>query len=93
MAAAVDGGGVSSAQSQREFGLGKDLARNCILIHGARRDLVVLDPFLGIGSSALAALDCGVETFIGFDLEEEYVRIAKAALNNATPPLFGPEAF
>jgi hypothetical protein len=39
------------------------LARNCILIHGARRDLVVLDPFLGIGSSALAALDCGVETF------------------------------
>jgi site-specific DNA-methyltransferase (adenine-specific) len=73
--------------------LGKDLARNCILIHGARRDLVVLDPFLGIGSSALAALDCGVETFIGFDLEEEYVRIAKAALNNATPPLFGPEAF
>ena len=54
---------------------------------------MVLDPFLGIGSSALAALDCGVETFIGFDLEEEYVRIAKAALNNATPPLFGPEAF
>jgi hypothetical protein len=45
------------------------------------------------GSSALAALDCGVETFIGFDLEEEYVRIAKAALNNATPPLFGPGAF
>jgi len=71
----------------------KDLARMCILIHGARRDLVVLDPFLGIGSSALAALDCGVETFIGFDLEEKYARIAKAALDNATPPLFGPGAF
>jgi site-specific DNA-methyltransferase (adenine-specific) len=71
----------------------KEVPRNCILIHGARGDLVVLDPFLGIGSSALAALDCGVETFIGFDLEEEYVRIAKAALNNATPPLFGPGAF
>jgi site-specific DNA-methyltransferase (adenine-specific) len=69
------------------------LARNCILIHGARRDLVVLDPFLGIGSSALAALDCGVETFIGLDLDEEYVRVANAALANATPPLFGPEAF
>jgi hypothetical protein len=46
------------------------------VIHGARRDLVVLDPFLGIGSSALASLECGVENFIGFDLEEEYVRIA-----------------
>jgi site-specific DNA-methyltransferase (adenine-specific) len=71
----------------------KDLARNCILLHGARADLVVLDPFLGIGSSALAALDCGVETFTGFDIDEEYVRIARAALDNATPPLFGPEAF
>jgi predicted RNA methylase len=63
------------------------------VIHGARRDPVVLDPFLGIGFSALAALDCGVETSIGFDLDEEHVRIAKAALNNTTPPLFGPEAF
>jgi site-specific DNA-methyltransferase (adenine-specific) len=71
----------------------KDLARNCILLHGARRGLVVLDPFLGIGSSALAALDCGIETFIGFDMDAEYVAIARAALNNATPPLFGPEAF
>ena len=71
----------------------KEVPRKCILLHGARRDLVVLDPFLGIGSSALAALDCGVETFIGFDSDEEYVRIARAALNNATPPLFGPDAF
>ena len=47
----------------------KDLARNCILLHGARQDLVVLNPFLGIGSSARAALDCGVETFIGFDID------------------------
>lgn len=70
-----------------------ELARNCILIHGARRDLVVLDPFLGIGSSALAALDCGVEAFIGFDLDEEYVRIAKVRLANATPPLLGPGAY
>jgi site-specific DNA-methyltransferase (adenine-specific) len=70
----------------------KELARNCIRLHGARRDLVVLDPFLGIGSSALAALDCGAETFIGFDLDEEYVRFAKDALDNATPPLFGSEA-
>ena len=54
---------------------------------------MVLDPFLGIGSSALAALDCGVETFIGFDLDEEYVRVARAALNNATPLLFSPGAF
>lgn len=71
----------------------KELARKCILLHGWRQDLVVLDPFLGIGTSALAAWDCAAHNFIGFDLDEEYVRIAKAALYNATPPLFGPEAF
>jgi site-specific DNA-methyltransferase (adenine-specific) len=70
----------------------KNLARHCILLHGARPDLIVLDPFLGIGSSALAALDCRVETFIGFDIDQEYVRFARTALNNSTLPLFGPKA-
>ena len=36
------------------------LAVNCIRVHGCRPDLVVLEPFVGIGHSALAAQQCQV---------------------------------
>lgn len=41
----------------------------------ADRDFVVCDPFLGSGSSAIAALRCGCK-FIGCDISEISVRIA-----------------
>jgi site-specific DNA-methyltransferase (adenine-specific) len=64
-----------------------ELAVNCIKIHGWRADLVMLDPFLGIGHSALAAKRCGVGHFIGFDIDAEYVRVARQALERgATQP-------
>jgi len=56
---------------------------NCIRIHGTRKDIVMLDPFLGIGHSALAAKRCGVEEFIGFDIDREYVNLAKKTLGHA----------
>ncbi len=56
------------------------LAVNCIKLHGERAGLVMLDPFLGIGHSALAAQECGVRQFIGFDIDPEYVEVARAAL-------------
>ena len=56
------------------------LAVNCIKIHGCRPDAVMLDPFLGIGHSALAAKECGIKHFIGFEIDPEYVRVAKASL-------------
>jgi site-specific DNA-methyltransferase (adenine-specific) len=63
------------------------LAINCIKIHGHCADLVVLDPFLGIGHSALAAKACAVRRFIGFDIDQEYVEVARGALaNGATAP-------
>jgi site-specific DNA-methyltransferase (adenine-specific) len=71
----------------------KQLAMNCILIHGWRPDLFVLDPFLGTGASAFAALECSVENFVGFDIDEEYVRLARRALDETTPPMFTPEDF
>jgi site-specific DNA-methyltransferase (adenine-specific) len=64
------------------------LAVNCIKIHGCRPDLVVLDPFLGIGHSALAAKECGVLHFTGFEIDPEYVQIAKAALKGTQKELF-----
>jgi site-specific DNA-methyltransferase (adenine-specific) len=54
-----------------------ELAAKCIRLHG-KRNATVLDPFLGIGHSAIAAKECGdlVERFIGFDIDEEYLKIA-----------------
>lgn len=57
-----------------------ELAANCIKIHGYRADLVMLDPFVGIGHSALAAKECAIGQFIGFDIDAEYVEVARQAL-------------
>ena len=61
-----------------------ELAVNCIKIHGMNRDIVMLDPFLGIGHSALAAKQCGVAHFISFDIDPEYIKIAEAAWDNGS---------
>ena len=57
-----------------------ELAENCIRLHGLRDELVMLDPFLGIGNSAVAAQRCGVKHFIGFEIDEEYLSEAKRRL-------------
>ncbi len=56
------------------------LAVNCIKIHANCKEQCVLDPFVGIGHSALAAKQCGVREFIGFDIDAEYVDVARQAL-------------
>ena len=48
------------------------LPEMCIKLHGVRRGLLVLDPFLGIGSTALAARRLGV-SFVGFEIDKEYM--------------------
>lgn len=57
-----------------------ELAMNCIKMHGAIHDTVMLDPFMGIGNSALAAARAGVAEFVGFDIDPEYVKAAETAL-------------
>jgi DNA modification methylase len=37
----------------------------------------MLDPFLGIGNSAVAAHRCGVKKFIGFEIDDAYLAEAK----------------
>jgi site-specific DNA-methyltransferase (adenine-specific) len=51
----------------------------CIRLHGIREGLLVLDPFLGIGSTAVAAMHLGVN-FIGFDIDKGYLDEAVAKL-------------
>jgi site-specific DNA-methyltransferase (adenine-specific) len=56
------------------------LAEWCIKLHGVSRVRTMLDPFLGIGNSAVAAQRCGVRRFIGFEIEESYLAEAKRCL-------------
>ena len=53
------------------------LAANCILLHGLTRTRRMLDPFLGIGNSAVAAQRCGVPKFLGFEIDKVYLKEAK----------------
>ena len=48
----------------------------CIKLHGLHKVGWVMDPFMGIGNTAIACVRLGVG-FIGFEIDEEYVRIAK----------------
>jgi site-specific DNA-methyltransferase (adenine-specific) len=53
------------------------LAEWCTKLHGMSRVQTMLDPFLGIGNSAVAAQRCGVKKFIGFEIDETYIEEAK----------------
>ena len=61
-----------------------ELAVNCIKLHGVSRVQTMLDPFLGIGNSAVAAKQCGVPKFIGFEIDETYLAEAKRRLETKT---------
>jgi len=56
------------------------LAEWCIKLHGVSRVKTTLDPFLGIGNAAVAAKNCGVKKFIGFEIDETYLAEAKSRL-------------
>ena len=56
------------------------LAEWCIKLHGVSRIETMLDPFLGIGNSAVAARNCGVKKFIGFEIDETYLAEAQQRL-------------
>jgi site-specific DNA-methyltransferase (adenine-specific) len=56
------------------------LAEWCIKLHGVSRIETMLDPFLGIGNSAVAAQRCGVKKFIGFEIDQGYLTEAKRRL-------------
>jgi site-specific DNA-methyltransferase (adenine-specific) len=49
----------------------------CFKLHGLRAGLVGMDPFVGIGNSALAAQELSLSKFIGFDIDPYYVTVAR----------------
>ena len=48
----------------------------CIELHGLNKTNLVLDPFMGIGNTAIACMKLGVD-YIGFEIDEKYVKIAE----------------
>jgi len=62
------------------------LAEWCIKLHGVSRVGTILDPFLGIGNSAVAAQRCGVKKFIGFEIDNAYLAEAKRRLGWTKSP-------
>ena len=53
------------------------LPEMCIKVHGGAE--LVVDPFMGIGSTALASIRLGIP-FIGFEIDKEYLDIAASRL-------------
>ena len=65
------------------------LAEWCIELHEPSRVETMLDPFLGIGNSAVAAQRCGVERFLGFEIDDAYLEEAKRRIASGRGGGFG----
>ncbi|XRO77574.1 DNA-methyltransferase [Methanocaldococcus sp. 10A] len=59
------------------------LPEMCIKLHGIKKTNLVLDPFMGIGSTAIACIRLGVN-YIGFEIDEYYCMIAEERIKNET---------
>ena len=58
----------------------EELPERCLRLHGLARVGTAVDPFLGIGSSAVAAARLGVP-FVGFEVDDQYLATAVDRLN------------
>jgi len=57
------------------------LAEMCIRLHGQGKGrLLVLDPFMGSGSTAVAARTLGCD-YVGFEVDADYVALSRARLS------------
>jgi site-specific DNA-methyltransferase (adenine-specific) len=57
-----------------------ELPDMCIRLHGVSKVRRVLDPFIGLGSTAVAAQRLGVAC-VGFDIDRYYLDVAKSQLS------------
>ena len=47
----------------------------CIKLHGIKKNTIIYDPFIGIGTTALACINLNVE-FLGTEIDNKYIEIA-----------------
>ena len=62
------------------------LPEYCFKLHGLERVKLAMDPFLGLGSSAVAAAELGID-FIGVEMDPHYLDEAIARVRAAVGPL------
>lgn len=55
------------------------LPERCLKLHGLSQIDLVLDPFLGLGHTALACARLGID-FVGFEIDPEYLESARRTL-------------
>ncbi|HET7642951.1 MAG TPA: DNA methyltransferase, partial [Nitrososphaeraceae archaeon] len=55
----------------------------CIKMHGIKRNTLIYDPFIGIGTTALACIDLNVN-FLGTDIDKNYIQIANERIRSRT---------
>jgi site-specific DNA-methyltransferase (adenine-specific) len=58
------------------------LAEMCILVHGISRVRLVMDPFMGLGNTAMASMKLGVSC-TGFEIDREYYDYCCARIGEA----------
>ena len=60
------------------------------ILQSLPKNILVLDPFLGSGSTAVACKNLGLD-FIGIELDTDYFNIAKERINSTEQSLFSQE--
>jgi len=63
------------------------LPEMCIKVHGLNKTKLVLDPFMGIGSTAIACLRLGISC-IGFEIDENYLGVASTRIRSFLESFF-----
>lgn len=65
----------------------KSLIRWCISLMGLNEGSTILDPYMGSGSVAVAAMQSG-HKFIGIEIDPAYCHLARRRVRDAETPLF-----
>jgi site-specific DNA-methyltransferase (adenine-specific) len=48
----------------------------CIKLHGLKKDMIVYDPFMGIGTTALVCIQLDVN-YLGTEIDPQYIKVAQ----------------
>ena len=52
----------------------------CIKAHGIKKNMLVYDPFMGLGNTALACVRLGVD-YVGTEIDKRYIKISKKIIS------------
>lgn len=63
----------------------EEIPSRCIRLLPSKSEAVIFDPFLGSGTTALAAIRNGVKKFVGIDISEKYAMMSVERILNEFP--------